>query len=73
MGAEPAVLLPVQRRVLEDVPVRRVPDRLHHVPEVEPRLLEHGVMEDGCEREQHRVRGHPRIDDSPRRCGFAGL
>ena len=73
VGAEPAVLVPVQRRVLEDVPVRRVPDRLHHVPEVEPRLLEHGIVKDGCEGEQHRVRGHPRIDDSPRRCGFAGL
>ena len=69
--AEPVALMPVQRRRLEEVPVQRVPDRLHHVPEVEPRLLEHDVVHDGGEDEQHRVRRNSRVDDAQRDGGFA--
>jgi hypothetical protein len=65
--------MPIQRRRLEDVPVQRVPDRLHHVPEVEPRFLEHGVVQDGGEGEQHRVGRNPGIDDPHCCSSLAGL
>ena len=54
---EPRDLPPVAARHLEEVAVRRVPDRLHHVPEVVAAGVERAVAED---RERARSRPHRR-------------
>jgi hypothetical protein len=71
--AESIVLMPAERRRLEEVSVQGVPDRLHHVPEVEPRHLEDAVVQDGAEREQHRVRRDAGIDHTHCDSGLTGI
>jgi len=73
MRSEPALLTSLQRRRLEEVPVQRVPDRLHHVPAVEPSGLERDVVEHGREHEQRRVRGHTRVDNADRDRRITGI
>jgi hypothetical protein len=64
VSAEPAALKSLQRRGLEEVPVPRVPDRLHHVPEVEPAGLELDVVHNRRKDEQRGVRDRSGVHDT---------
>ena len=60
---EPRDLPPVAARHLEEVAVCRVPDRLHHVPEVVAAGVERAVTEDGQGTEPGRIRGNRRVQE----------